>query len=84
MSPMPVCTLLLAQYTRPFIQPLPVWNYWWALSLPLIFGICVVYKSVKCSQIGEVPRAAVIMMGWILAALVASGIALLIFVKLTQ
>jgi hypothetical protein len=77
-----VLTLLLAQgdaggYAqqpfRAFWQPLPVWDYWYILLVPLCLGISIVYKSIKCRTMRQVPREAaviflMIMMGMILAA----------------
>ena len=71
-------------YTRPFIQPLPVWNYWWALLIPLLAAICVVYKSIKCAHIREVPWDAFVMMLWIIAALICSAAGLLVLVRVMQ
>jgi hypothetical protein len=58
---------------RPFWQPLPVWDYWYLLLLPLCLGISVVYKSIKCRTMRQVPREAaviflMIMLGMVLAA----------------
>jgi hypothetical protein len=42
----------------PFLQPLPVWDYWMLLLLPLTFGVSVAYKSLKCKSMSSVPREA--------------------------
>jgi len=54
---------LLAQDTaarafEPFRQPLPVWDYWYLLLIPLCVGISIVYKSIKCREMRQVPREA--------------------------
>ncbi len=40
----------------PFIHPLPVWDYWMALLLPLVGLFSIAYKSIKCRTMAEVPR----------------------------
>jgi hypothetical protein len=58
---------------RPFWQPLPVWNYWYVLLIPLCAGVSVVYKAIKCHTMRQVPREAgvifvMILLGMVLAA----------------
>jgi hypothetical protein len=71
---------VLAQETvrqafRPFWQPLPTWDYWYLLLLPLCVGISVVYKSIKCRTMRQVPReAAVIFVMILLGMAVAAGV----------
>jgi hypothetical protein len=72
------------QYSRPFVQPLSVWDYWWLLLLPLALGISIVYKSVKCSHIREVPKAALGMTFWILLAFSAAAFGLLGLVRVME
>ena len=73
---------LLAQESLPysyrhwFVQPLPVWDYWWALLIPLCIGIAIVYKSIKCRSMDQVPREAAVILFWILVGIVAAAIAL--------
>src|SRR5688572_12654426 len=31
----------------PFVTPAPLWDYWWALLLPLLAAVAVVYKCTK-------------------------------------
>jgi hypothetical protein len=71
-------------YSRPFIQPLPVWDYWYLLLLPLVLAVAVVYKACKCSKFSEIPRAAVGMVCWIVLAFVGTAVGLHLFVWLTQ
>jgi hypothetical protein len=69
------------QYTyEPFKKPLPVWDYWYLLALPLCLGIAIVYKSVRCDSMKRVPREAGVLFVTIIAALVliAGGLALLV------
>ncbi len=71
----------LLAYTRPFLQPLPVWNIWPTLLLPLCVAVSIVYKSVKCADMRQVPREALSIFLWILAAFAGAGVALAIVVK---
>lgn len=72
------------RYTHPFVQPLPVWDHWAWLLVPLTVGVAVVYKAVKCSKVGEVPRAAAAMSGWILLAFTLAAAGLAGFVRVMQ
>jgi hypothetical protein len=56
-----------------FRQPLPIWDYWYLLLIPLCVGISIVYKAIKCREIKQVPKEAgvictVILLGMTLAA----------------
>ena len=68
-------------YTHPFLQPLPVWDYWPLLLLPLVIGVAVVYKSVKCRSIRQVPKEAASITMWILISFAAAAAALAGLVK---
>lgn len=37
---------------RPFIDPLEVHGWWWAMLVPMALGIAVVYKAVRVAHIG--------------------------------
>ena len=65
----------------PFMQPLPAWDYWYLLAVPLCAGVSVVYKSIRCRSMGTVPREAAKATFWILAGLVGAAIALMLLVK---
>ncbi len=69
------CCLAYA-WSRPFVQPLPVWAYKLWLIIPLALGVAIVYKSIRCDTMREVPKAAVILMLWILGAVLAAGVIL--------
>jgi hypothetical protein len=68
--------LPLADYTRPFLQPLPVWNQWYLLLLPLCLCVSIVYKSIKCRSMNQVPRQAIGITVWILVTFAAAGAAI--------
>lgn len=63
-------------YQWPFIQPLPVWDYWWALIVPLVAGVGLVWKSMKCQHVKQIPGQTAAISLWILVgfALVAGVI----------
>ena len=66
----------------PFIYPLPVWDYWPWLILPLAAGVSIVWKSVKCQSMSLVPREAAIIFIWTLLGMAAAGVALAGVVKI--
>lgn len=62
-----------------FLDPLPVWDYWPWLLIPLSIGVSIVYKSIKCKSMSTVPREAaeialVILLGMCGAAAVLWGV----------
>ena len=66
----------------PFLTPMPVWadNVWPWLLLPLCIAIAVVYKSIKCRTMKQVPKEATILTLWIVVgmAIAAAALALLV------
>lgn len=66
----------------PFVQPLPVWDYWYLLVLPLCAGLAIVYKSIKCDSMRRVPREAAVIFGTIVLGLVAAALAFWVMVRL--
>lgn len=72
------------RYSRPFIQPMPVWDYWPWLMLPLLMGVALVYKGIKCSDVSEVPWEAVKMVLWIIAAFAGAAVGLYGFVGVME
>lgn len=66
----------------PFVSPLPgAWNWWWLLLLPLCAALAIVYKSIKCRSMKEVPVEAAVILLWIIGGLVASAVVLAAVVK---
>jgi hypothetical protein len=59
-----------------FLDPLPVWNYWPWLLLPLVVGVSVVYKSIKCRSMSTVPREAGGITFWILLGMTSAAVVL--------
>jgi len=66
----------------PFIYPLPIWDYWPWLILPLCAGVAIVYKSVKCHSMRSVPKEALQIFTVILVGMAAAAGALAGVVKL--
>ena len=66
---------------RPFLDPLPIWNYWFVLILPLCISVAVVYKSMKCRSMTQVPREACAIVLWIIGGFGAAGAVLMLLVK---
>ncbi len=71
----------------PFVDPLPVWDYWPWQILPLALAISIVYKSIKCRTVADVPREAAVLALWIVLSMigVAAGVLLVtkVFVEWT-
>jgi len=74
---------LLADY-RPFLDPLPIYSYWFWLLLPLCLLFSVVYKSAKCERVRDIPRAAVSITFFILLGMAAAATVLTIIVKVQE
>jgi hypothetical protein len=58
---------------KPFVTPLPIWDHWVWLIIPLCLGVSVVYKSAKCWRMSDVPREALKITIWMLGAMVLAG-----------
>ncbi len=67
---------------RPFFDPLPVWNYWYLLIVPLCIAVAVVYKAMKCSRMSQVPLEAGVIVLWIIGGFASAAVGLMILVKL--
>jgi hypothetical protein len=66
---------------RPFLSPLPVWDAWPFLLLPLSAAVAVVYKSIKCESMRDVPRQALSISMWIIGGMAAAAAALAVLVQ---
>jgi hypothetical protein len=69
---------------RPFWNPLPVWDYWYVLLLPLCLGISIVYKSIKCHTMRQVPREAAEIFATIIFFMVLAAAALMGLLRVVQ
>ena len=68
--------ITLADDYLPFIYPLPIWDHWPWLILPLTAGVAIVYKAIRCHSMRSVPREAAVIFVWILVVMVLAGGAL--------
>ena len=74
--------MMPALLAKLFIYPLPIWDYWPWLIIPLTLGVSIVYKSVKCQHMRSVPKEALQIFVWILVGMAAAAGALAGVVKL--
>lgn len=74
---------VILAYT-PFLQPLPVWDYWMWLLLPLTVGVAVVYKCTKCASMSRVPREAAQISALILLGMALAAVVLAVVVRLRE
>jgi hypothetical protein len=75
--------LLLAQY-RPFIDPMPIHDWWYWLLLPLCLLFSVVYKCAKCEHVRDIPRAALGITFWVLFGMACAAAVLTVIVKIQE
>jgi hypothetical protein len=68
----------------PFMQPLPAWDVWYLLALPLCAGVSIVYKSIRCRSMRKVPIEAAKAFFWIVVGLVSAAVLLAAVVKLME
>ena len=77
----PLLPLAADKYV-PFVYPLPIWDAWPWLIIPLCAGVSIVYKSVKCQSMNLVPKEALQIFVMILVGMVAAGVTLAGVVKI--
>ncbi len=58
------------------------WDFWTWLLLPLCIGVAVVYKSIKCRRMKQVPREAAGIAVSLLAGLAGTAVILITIAKL--
>ena len=68
----------------PFMHPLPAWDVWYLLALPLCAAVSVVYKSIRCRSMRKVPVEAAKATGWIIVGLVSAALVLLALVTVME
>jgi|GEM_PF-1339169 len=69
---------------QPFRQPLPVWDLWYLLLIPLCAGVSIVYKAIKCREVRQVPREAAEIFAMILLGMVVAAVALFALLRLME
>jgi hypothetical protein len=74
---------LLANYT-PFIDPMPIHDWWFWLLVPLCLLFSIVYKAVKCESVRQVPREALSITLVILVGMAAAAVVLTVVVKVQE
>jgi len=60
----------------PFLEPLDVDRYWPVLILPLALAISVVYKTIRLTDLSQVPRQAAIMAAQIIMFMMLAAVGL--------
>jgi membrane protein YdbS with pleckstrin-like domain len=77
--------ILLAQFQyEPFVKPLPVWDHWYLLLLPLCLAIAIVYKAIRCHTMKQVPREAIVLFAFIIVVMVLAAGALAALVNILR
>ncbi len=68
---------------KPFLTPMPVWGdaAWPWLLLPLCVAVAIVYKSIKCRTMRQVPKEATVLAIWIAAGMVVAAFVLALVVE---
>jgi hypothetical protein len=66
---------------RPFLDVPPIADYWVVLMLPLCLAVSVVYKSMKCRYMSQVPWEASVIFVWIIGGFAATAAALMLLVN---
>ena len=66
---------------RPFVSPLPLWDYWYLLILPLCLAVSIVYKAMKLPDMKLVPRQSLLITLWIVVGMSVAAAALVLLVK---
>jgi hypothetical protein len=93
MNALPPLLLLLAQASaadpvgpappyRPFITPLPIWDWWIITLIPLCLGVAIVYKALKCRAVRDVPKQALMITLWIVGGMGAAAVLLALIVRI--
>ena len=71
----------LAAYV-PFLRPLPIWDYWYLLLVPLCVGVAVVYKCIKTRDLRRIPWESFVISLWIILGMAGAALGLAILVRL--
>lgn len=74
-------SLLAPLAYRPFLDPLPLWDYWALLLFPLVLGISTVYQAIRTEDLKRLPLKAALSALWIFLGIagVAAGVQVLIW-----
>lgn len=66
---------------RPFIDPLNLHNWWWALIVPLALGVSVAYKAVRLPNLDRYWREVGVMTLQVLLGMAALAAALWLLIE---
>ena len=66
----------------PFMTPLRLWDAWPWLAIPLTIAVSVVYKTIKCREVRQIPRESAVIALWIVLAMIGVGGGVLIIYRL--
>lgn len=66
---------------KPFLTPMPIWDYWMWLLIPLSLGVAVVYKATKCATAAQVPKEAAILFAEIVLGMFAAAAVVALVVR---
>ena len=80
----PLLALLAYGWEDVFRRPMPVWDYWPVLLVPLVVAVAVVWKSIKCRRMSQVPWEASVISLWILLAMCGAAALLSLIVKFIE
>ncbi len=67
-----------------FVRPMPIWDQWWLLLLPLCLGVAIVYKAIRVEHMRQLPKAALGVFFWIIVGMSGAALALLLIVHLAS
>lgn len=65
-----------------FARPMPIWNYWYLLMLPLCMGVALVYKAIRLDDMQQVLKQAMVIFVWILGGMGLAAVVLAVLVKI--
>ena len=62
----------------PFLDPIPIWSnaLWPWMLIPMAAAVSIVYKSVKCRTMSQVPREASVIFATIIVGMIAAAVVL--------
>ena len=63
-----------------FVDPLPIWNYWPVLLIPLAAAVAIVYKAIKLPDMRDVPWQAFVITLWIVFGMAGGAVLLALLV----
>ena len=71
-----------AVHYRPFVSPMPVWDFWYLLIFPLCLAVSIVYKAMKLPDMRQVPKQSLLITAWIVLGMAIAAAVLVVIVKI--